>query len=393
MIWGEAVTFRTLDKEKCCGCEACSNICPTDAIQMFPDDFGFMYPKTCFDRCIHCEQCIKRCPQLSKMRPQLDSCTVYGGYAKEQSIVENSSSGGCFTLIAEAFLKSYERSSVVSVVWASDYKSVYHTFGKMEQLEAMRRSKYVQSRKMYIFREIRDALNIGESILFVGCPCEVAGLVYFLGDTEYQNLFLIDLVCQGPTSPKVLEDYVEYIERKYSARISDINLRYNGGSKWIPQWLKIKFQDDKEYLRVFYETELGIAVHYMQRPACYSCQWNGKRRLSDMTLGDFHGVDENAECFNPKGTSVVVVNTVKGELILDLIKQDAVLHQVEYKEVASKNPRIEKSWAPLPGAEKYMENYKKYGLRKAAKMTLPLKKKIRFLLPNRISGIINHQVK
>ena len=32
-------------KEQCCGCTACYAICPRSAIEMIPDEEGFLYPE------------------------------------------------------------------------------------------------------------------------------------------------------------------------------------------------------------------------------------------------------------------------------------------------------------------------------------------------------------
>ncbi len=389
----EVITVEQMDQNKCCGCEACSNICPVNAIQFLPDELGFYYPKVDAGKCTLCGLCSMKCPQLNTIKSRVNSCDIFAGYALDDSIVENSSSGGLFTVLAENFLNSYHDSSVVAVIWAEDYKSVYHTFGKLEDIESMRRSKYIQSHKGYIYREIKKRLDSGENILFIGCPCEVGGLMALLGDKNYNNLFLIDLVCQGPTSPKVMEEYVDLLEQKYHSKIKDINLRFNGGRNWIPQWIKVRFQNGEQYIRVFYETELGVAVHYMQRAACYSCQWNGNRRQSDITLGDYHSADERADYYNNKGTSIAIINSSKGKELMELISSQIILIRADYADVVAKNPRVENSWDPLPGTRKFVKYYKKYHLRKAVRKALPIKQKIKFMFPVAISQIINHQIK
>ena len=50
-----------LEKADCCGCGACMNICKIHAIEMKPDENGFLYPKIDFEKCINCGQCKKVC--------------------------------------------------------------------------------------------------------------------------------------------------------------------------------------------------------------------------------------------------------------------------------------------------------------------------------------------
>ena len=49
-------------KDNCCGCAACSAICPRNAIYMESDEEGFDYPVIDKKKCIGCYMCIKVCP-------------------------------------------------------------------------------------------------------------------------------------------------------------------------------------------------------------------------------------------------------------------------------------------------------------------------------------------
>lgn len=50
------------NKNNCCGCWACVNICPTKAISMAPDNEGFLYPSILQSKCIDCKMCLQVCP-------------------------------------------------------------------------------------------------------------------------------------------------------------------------------------------------------------------------------------------------------------------------------------------------------------------------------------------
>ena len=39
------------NKAECCGCTACFNICPKNAISMQPDEEGFLYPVVDQEKC------------------------------------------------------------------------------------------------------------------------------------------------------------------------------------------------------------------------------------------------------------------------------------------------------------------------------------------------------
>ena len=52
------------EKKNCCGCNACYDICPKDAITLSTDIEGFWYPRVDIDKCINCGLCERTCPQL-----------------------------------------------------------------------------------------------------------------------------------------------------------------------------------------------------------------------------------------------------------------------------------------------------------------------------------------
>ena len=75
---------------------------------------------------------------------------------------------------------------------------------------------------------------------------------------------------------------------------------------------------------------------------CVDCKFNKLPRVADITLGDFWGVDEFDTSLNDrKGTSIVLLNTAKGEEYFNkIIKKEARL----VKEV------------PIEAAIKYNQN-------------------------------------
>jgi coenzyme F420-reducing hydrogenase beta subunit len=378
---GNIPVFEKMPSAQCCGCEACASACPISIISMQEDKYGFLYPYINKEKCIHCMKCVKVCPVLNLPEPiSYQERKIYAGYAQNEQTVLSSSSGGFFEVLAKNFLQR-KGSFVTAVVWADDFRSVYHICGGINDLERMKRSKYIQSRKGNIHSIIKEKLENESEILFVGCPCEVAGLKHYL-KKEYKRLYCVDLICQGPTCAKVMKQYADHMEQKYHTSIKDVNLRYVGGEVWIPQWIRIQFEDGSQYLKKFYETSLGTAFHLMQRPSCYQCKFCSENWVSDLTLGDFHGPDKARNYYNPKGTSVIFVNTEKGIALMDNVpREKMILEQVTYDEVSKSNPRILGSWKQFPGSEKFWTDYLKYGIFAATRRYFPLYKKIEFALP------------
>lgn len=51
--------------EQCCGCGACANRCPRQAISMVPNHEGFLHPVVDAEKCVECGACEKACPGLN----------------------------------------------------------------------------------------------------------------------------------------------------------------------------------------------------------------------------------------------------------------------------------------------------------------------------------------
>lgn len=50
----------------CCGCGACSSICPKNAIKFEKNIKGFLYPRVDETKCIGCDLCMQACPLREK---------------------------------------------------------------------------------------------------------------------------------------------------------------------------------------------------------------------------------------------------------------------------------------------------------------------------------------
>lgn len=91
------------DKKRCCGCEACRQVCPKECIRLERDEEGFGYPVVDLERCIECHRCEQVCPFMKLGAPR-EPLAVYAACATDEGLREASSSGGLFTLLAEETL-------------------------------------------------------------------------------------------------------------------------------------------------------------------------------------------------------------------------------------------------------------------------------------------------
>lgn len=171
------------EKENCCGCSACAQICPKHCISMREDNEGFLYPIADATTCVDCGLCEKVCPEHipgdSPAAPK-----AYAAKAKDDIVRLSSSSGGIFTLVAEKVL---DAGGVVFGCAFNDKLEAEHIFVEdKESLLKLRGSKYIQSRIGNSFSAAEAFLRDGREVLFSGTPCQIAGLKKYLRK-EYEK--------------------------------------------------------------------------------------------------------------------------------------------------------------------------------------------------------------
>lgn len=321
------------NKEDCCGCSACVNICPKNCISMELDDEGFCYPKVDEKQCINCNLCVRTCPILKPVeKEQQGEPSCFVAYAKDSALRTASSSGGMFGVLAQYVL------SHGGTVFGAEFDhnlSVVHTgINSIEQLHKLQGSKYVQSDVSDSFRQVRNLLLNNKMVLFSGTECQIAGLKSYLGELDCTNLITIDILCHGVPSPKVLKKYFQWQEKENHSKITGAYFR-DKKMGWKHFGMLLDFSNKSEYycdaqqdayMRLFLS---NICL----RPSCYNCHFKGYNRLSDLTLGDAWGVyNHSPEMDDDRGTSVVLVHTEKGAALLSLVEEQIRVKKVEMQQ-------------------------------------------------------------
>lgn len=313
-------SIEILQKEKCSGCSACFPICPTNAITMEYDEEGFLYPLVNYEKCTNCGLCSKVCPELNFNFNNNPSPICYAMQAKDE-IRQVSSSGGMFTLIADYV---FERGGFVCGVAFNknkNWKVEHIIIDNKEDLYKLRGSKYVQSDKKDIFKQIKELLNKDKYVLFSGCPCEVAGLKNFLRK-DYDKLILVDLLCASTESPKIWEKYLK--ENFADNKIQNITFRDKSSFGWTLQ-LNVYFENGDSYRGNNSQNEYCrfFSSHIMSRKSCYKCSFSSLPRVGDITIGDFWNIDRyDKRLDDRKGTSLILSNNSKGDTLLKEIKRN-----------------------------------------------------------------------
>lgn len=358
--------IRLSQKQDCCGCTACVQKCPKQSIRMEADEQGFLYPQINKNTCIDCGLCEKVCPVLN-LNDKRVPLSTYAAINQDTDIRLKSSSGGMFYLLAK---KIIEEGGVVFGAKFNDRWEVEHGYTEtLDGLSLFMGSKYVQSSIGESIAKVLEFLKIGRAVLFSGTPCQIAGLRKFLGK-EYAQLLTIDIVCHGVPSPKIWKDYVNDIPlrlkktTKKNLVLSPLNEdpivtgitfrnKYNGWKKYsfTAKGNVLTYQNSEPSstcemsFRECFTNNLfmkGFLANLYLRPSCYSCPANSGKSGSDITLGDFWGIQNVMPSMDDdKGTSLVMLNTEKGRQIFNTITCEK--KEVSYSKALSGNLAIEQS--------------------------------------------------
>lgn len=313
--------------EQCCGCGACANKCPKQAITMRPNHEGFLHPVVDTKKCIECGACEKACPGLSVAKNTSNEPKAYVVQNKDDVVRYQSTSGGAFTAIAEEVIR---RGGVVFGAAMTENLEVRHVFVvNKDGLAKFRNSKYVQSEIGDCYSVAKKYLNEGRYVCFSGTPCQINGLYKFLAK-DYENLIAVDVVCKSVPSPFVFKKYVEFKKNREGA-ISDVVFRdKKRGFLYCTMAHYLSHEDRKvakdvyrrgsesdEWLRMFLSGKIS-------RHSCMTCPYQTTQRVGDFTLGDIWETGSNKLDDN-KGTTLVHVWTNKGAEFLDCIKDNVRL--------------------------------------------------------------------
>ncbi len=308
----ESSFFEENDKFSCYGCTACKEVCPTKAITMETDSEGFIYPVIDDTKCIHCDLCKKICIYSKKQLLNSEANQeVYALKAKDEKVRFNSTSGGAFTALYTTVIAN---GGYVAGVKMNSKRAVYDIASDIAGCEEFRGAKYVRADVGNIYSRVKELLDNEKTVLFSGTPCVVAGLKSFLRK-DYSNLILVDIVCHSNSSPKVLEEYLEHQEKLFGSTVKDVKFRVKTPA-WRDSKFKIDFADNQTLLQSVYNNNYtaNFLLGNNSRPVCYNCEFATYKRPSDITLGDYWGINKNYKFMDDKkGTSLVMVNTEKGK--------------------------------------------------------------------------------
>ncbi|MBR2924112.1 MAG: Coenzyme F420 hydrogenase/dehydrogenase, beta subunit C-terminal domain [Clostridia bacterium] len=383
------------DQSRCCGCRACEQVCPKGALAMKPNDEGFLYPDLDTVKCIHCGLCDKVCPMMN--RPEgVTPKSIYAVQHNRDEVLENSSSGGVFRLLADYVIE--QGGCVVGCVWSEGNSPILTIAETHDALKPMQGSKYLSSDTTVVYKKVKGLLENGKLVLFTGAPCQCAGLLTYLRKS-YENLYTADFLCHGMPSQQIFDAYLGSIEKRRKGKVSDIKFRDKSRRGW--GYCFSYFCNGKKYADVGMTNPytFGFVSGYLNRYSCYSCLFTGEKRFTDFTFCDYWGYfDYGIGVDGSKGISAVSVNTERAVRLQQTLADQATWIPTKIDHVAAENPSIlyEEYCVPPEIRRKIYRLVDQEGWEQIEKQYLRMKhyhlKKLWYMLPVDIARALKQKI-
>ncbi len=306
------------NKKDCCGCGVCRDACPKKCIVMKEDKLGFLYPEVIADSCVECGLCERVCPfehhVLNLPRK------AYAAWNTDRVAYSRSSSGG-----AAYALGSYviENGGVVYGCEGNGLEIKHVRVDSLDDLKRLQGSKYVQSSLTDIYKNIKSDLESGKTVLFTGTPCQTAAVRNYVGKKD-ENLYLVDLICHGVPSMKMLRDHISaivptYLKSTLKNNPTEVSVSFRNGNEYQLEVISEGFRycgllHKDTYIRTFFK---GTTCRY----SCYNCPFGTNKRAGDLTIGDFWGFSspEILPEHVRSGLSVMLPITDKGLHLIEAV--------------------------------------------------------------------------
>lgn len=327
------------NKKDCCGCGVCRDACPKKCIVMKEDKLGFLYPEVNADSCVECGLCERVCP-FEHHALNLPGI-AYAAWNTDEAAYSRSSSGG-----AAYALGSYviENGGVVYGCEGNGLEIKHVRIDSIDDLRRLQGSKYVQSNLAGIYKNIKSDLESGKTVLFTGTPCQTAAVRNYVGKKD-ENLYLVDLICHGVPSLKMLRDHVSSIvpnnlKSTLRDKPSEISVSFRDGNEFrmeisVKDFRYCELPHKDAYFRTFLK-----GTNY--RHSCYNCPFGTKERTGDITVGDFWGfttpgiLPENVN----SGLSVMLPATDKGLQLIEAVGYSINLIERSVDEAVAGNDQL-----------------------------------------------------
>lgn len=324
--------------EKCIGCGACEDVCPTKCITMSLNSEGFITANKALDSCIDCNMCEKVCPLNVENKPINTMLKSFMWINRDEYDRNLSSSGGFFKAISDLII---DRGGVVfGAALTSDFNLEHTQANTKEEVYPLMGSKYLQSNTKNTYSRAKQYLMQDKWVLYSGTPCQIAGLKTYLGK-EYDKLVTVDVFCHGVPSVGVWQKYLEEYHGDNFIRYVQFRAKNIG---WWEFQFRVQYakgeyntlfrKGEDDYVRAFLK---GITLN----ENCYDCRFRSKERFSDFFIGDAWNINKiRTNMDDNRGITTVIANSKKALALLDEIKASNHCFEVDINDGAYKRSEL-----------------------------------------------------
>ena len=343
--------------DNCVGCGACKAVCKPDAISLINNYGGFIKSYINTDKCVNCGACQKVCPTINI--PQKNNPEKTFAFKAEDEIRKNSTSGGAAATLAEKVIS--DGGAVYGASLDDEFNLKHIRINRIEDISLIQGTKYIQSDITSIFESLENDLVNGNPVLFTGTPCQVAAVKNFVLSKKLnsQKLYLCDIICHGVPSPKVFKDYIEWLGdaekskiTKYYFRNKSFSWRGDSSSAETDTTEIKRNKNVSAFMNLYYGNNITC-------DACFNCKFTSQDRVSDLTVSDFWGIENDNPDFEDKlGVSMVLVNSQKGNELFSGLNGEAMEANIEN----AKQPQLKKATEKPEDYDVFWKIYKEKGI-------------------------------
>lgn len=387
----------------CTSCQMCEAVCPTQAISIRLDKYGFYRPVVNPEKCIDCGLCVKSCYKFDdkiRISETFEDKKLYSAWAKDKEVVASTTSGGIADILVEKLISQGYK--CIGIEYDADRNlAVARVATTREETVSFRGSKYIQAYTAEAFKQfVRNHKK--ERFAVFGLPCQIYAIDKFLRTNgNRDNHLLIDLYCHGCPSLNTWKKYiVDILKKKDCNKVISVNFRSKirgWGHFYVVDAVVEGVNGRKKYFspRINDHFYTLFFSDMILNGSCYDCQLRSTLEYTDIRLGDFWG---NKFIRNHTGVSAISVCTEHGEKVFDSITNEIECNAQSFAsfipfqsygknyhcDTGTRNTLLEKLSSKDTSLKDIVETYKN-SLSFKRRMIIELKNIIKFL-PNSLQS-------